>query len=413
MKKGQIFDLAYEFRNSKLWKQIYEEELFAVKLPHDIAYCNIMGRNGDHMALAVYIGTKGFTSYRELTSMPDFGPPTSMADYLTQDCIQCSIEQRDLLSPEELKELKAYCTKAGISFRAPFPQFSRYYPYCLPWTVSSKEDWDAIGTALLVASKMSAVIKQSGKAALGLWPVSVDLNGEEFASEQLGFFENPPSEKVTIPLYSIVDGELVIERTSLPPYVEKPFSAPTCINEISVAKLKQKKQKGVFECDVIRLPQPVDGEPPYIPAMVMTVDERGNVLKPSIAKGPEYDPDELLNEFITNLGDAYPKTIKICSEEAKTLLEKFCKKANIRLTMTEEMDLLDEAVDSLMDHFEYDDDDDDDYEESDLEEMIAMLDMMTVGEIKMLPNMVLDQILDAADLFPPEIVKKVRKSRGK
>jgi len=28
MKKGQIFDLAYEFRNSKLWKQIYEEELY-------------------------------------------------------------------------------------------------------------------------------------------------------------------------------------------------------------------------------------------------------------------------------------------------------------------------------------------------------------------------------------------------
>ena len=52
-------------------------------------------------------------------------------------------------------------------------------------------------------------------------------------------------------------------------------------------------------------------------------------------------------------------------------------------------------------------------EESDLEEMIAMLDMMTVGEIKMLPNMVLDQILDAAELFPPEIVKKVCKARGK
>jgi hypothetical protein len=31
----------------------------------------------------------------------------------------------------------------------------------------------------------------------------------------------------------------------------------------------------------------------------------------------------------------------------------------------------------------------------------------------MLPNMVLDQILDAAELFPPDIVKKVRKARGK
>ncbi len=42
-----------------------------------------------------------------------------------------------------------------------------------------------------------------------------------------------------------------------------------------------------------------------------------------------------------------------------------------------------------------------------------MLDMMTVGQIKMLPNMVLDQILYAAELFPPEIVKKIRRARGK
>ena len=31
----------------------------------------------------------------------------------------------------------------------------------------------------------------------------------------------------------------------------------------------------------------------------------------------------------------------------------------------------------------------------------------------MLPNMVLDQILYAAELFPPEIVIKIRRARGK
>ena len=113
MNKIHLYNLAYEFRNSKVWKQIFEEELFAVKLPgktagENIAYCSLMGKRGEHMALAVYIGAEAFTSYRKLAAGNADYELSCMSDLLVQDCIQCSIEQRDQFDPDELDELKAY-----------------------------------------------------------------------------------------------------------------------------------------------------------------------------------------------------------------------------------------------------------------------------------------------------------------
>ena len=73
----ELFDLAYAFRNSKIWKTVFEEELFAVSLPdRRIGSCYMMGRNGEHMALAVHIGREGFSSYRKLKDRdPSAGSP--------------------------------------------------------------------------------------------------------------------------------------------------------------------------------------------------------------------------------------------------------------------------------------------------------------------------------------------------
>ena len=63
----ELLDLGYRFRNTKLWKTIYEDELFAVQLRNrQIGYCSLMGRNGEHMALGLYIGSAGFSTYREV-----------------------------------------------------------------------------------------------------------------------------------------------------------------------------------------------------------------------------------------------------------------------------------------------------------------------------------------------------------
>ena len=92
-----LFDLAYKFRNSKVWKAFYEDEVFAVTLPDgQIGYCYIMGRSGEHMALSVHIGGEGFTTYRKIKELNRFTAPSEAL--MIQDCIQCSIEKKDMLS---------------------------------------------------------------------------------------------------------------------------------------------------------------------------------------------------------------------------------------------------------------------------------------------------------------------------
>ena len=118
----ELLDLGYRFRNAKLWKSIYEDELFAVQLRNrQIGYCSLMGRNGEHMALGLYIGSAGFSTYRELISRSSRIEAQNPAELLTQDCIQCSIEKRDQFSPEEIEELRVFCYASGMDAEGLLP----------------------------------------------------------------------------------------------------------------------------------------------------------------------------------------------------------------------------------------------------------------------------------------------------
>ena len=126
----------------------------------------------------------------------------------------------------------------------------------------------------------------------------------------------------------------------------------------------------------------------------------------------------MLKDLIKSLNGAYPKAIKVRTEETKALLEGFCRDAHILLVMTEELAHIDEALDDLFDHMMDDDDDDDDddvgdVDAEDLEDMTAMLAQMSVSEIRSMPDFILDQILDVAEYFPADIIKKVRQAKGK
>ena len=177
--------------------------------------------------------------------------------------------------------------------------------------------------------------------------------------------------------------------------------------------MKRRKQKGVYECELIRFPDPVEGEPPFFPVVLLTTNEDGFLLPPSLSTGPMCDPDAMLKDLIKSLNGAYPKAIKVRTEETKALLEGFCRDANILLVMTEKLDHIDEALDDMFDHMLNDDDDDiDDIDEDNLNDMAEMLAQMSVSQIRSMPDFILEQILDMAEYFPPDIIKKIQKAKG-
>ena len=50
MNMDRMYELAFKFRDTKLWNYVYEDELFAVKLSDGrFAFCSIMGNSGQHI----------------------------------------------------------------------------------------------------------------------------------------------------------------------------------------------------------------------------------------------------------------------------------------------------------------------------------------------------------------------------
>ena len=397
MDRFPTYDLAYTFKKSKLWQLIREQQVFAVRLPDgQIGYCLIMGQNGEHMALSLHIGAEGFSSYRRLNGM-DQGP-TTYEEMLQQDCIQCSIEKRDQLSPEELNELRSYCKDRGIPFRAPFPQFARYKRYCVPWTITDDSDWNAIHTVLTIVAKIIETIEKRQFASLAPRMIYADTEDEYYLDGSRG--------TVTIPLYSIEDGELKAEQIPLPAYVEPQIAPPTSFNEVSLRKLMKMQRSGVLQCEIIRGPEPVQGEPPYLPALLMTVvQENGLVLTPVMSKGVDYDPNEMVDALLGSLVSAkfFPDAIMARTEETLTIIEPFCKKAKIKLVKSNELDELDDVIDAMMERME----ESDDNHEGDV---IEALQQMSIEQIKALPDFMLEQMLQLGDVLPKMIIDKIKEA---
>ena len=70
MISDKLYELAFAYKKTKLWKILWESELFAVKFSDGrIGYISIMGNLGEYCALGLYIGEEGLNSGAELPAM--------------------------------------------------------------------------------------------------------------------------------------------------------------------------------------------------------------------------------------------------------------------------------------------------------------------------------------------------------
>ena len=67
MISDRLYELAFEYKKRKLWKILWDLQLFGVKLSDDrIGYISIMGAAGEHCALGLYVGDEGMESFRTI-----------------------------------------------------------------------------------------------------------------------------------------------------------------------------------------------------------------------------------------------------------------------------------------------------------------------------------------------------------
>lgn len=399
MATEKMYDLAFQYKETKLWKQLYDDELFAVKLSDgEIGYCCVMGMMGEHTALAVYVGAEGYQSYCALRNA-DQNRMTGqwMGELLTsQSCLQCSFENKDMLSEEELEEVRRYAREHEKTLRGKnaFPQFTKYQPGRFPWHYDSKLDEQRICDALSAAIELKKRLRSYVK--------------EEFALHSME--ENP----VQIPLFVFENGHWSTNSTELPDAAIR-YPEPQLTNDVTAARIKRKAKAGVWECRTLRLPTAIqeeghEEEAPYYPLALLYIELGNEQVQEPITTTDE-DPAEMLNEFAQAILDAKtaPREIHCVDDHCYALLKDLCAKTGIRLEKTNEPEAFHDVVEDLLEYLANSEDGEPDQE--DIEEMFDMLMQMSDGELRQMPQELVNMLYSLAEegALPEELESRIRK----
>ena len=167
---------------------------------------------------------------------------------------------------------------------------------------------------------------------------------------------------------------------------------------------------------MVRIPDPTGDESddgaPYLPAILLSVDEDGMVRLPVMMRHAVYDPNEAVNDFLRGMIEekCKPKKIYVRTEETMFLLEEFCRKAGIKLVREDNLELLEEARETMLERFR--DEEDDNEEAFGLNEIIKMLENIPDRELRTMPEFMIHQIIEMADsgMLPKHIVQKIRRN---
>jgi hypothetical protein len=115
---------------------MYKQNMFGVRFPEtdQLGFVSVMGNLGEHLALALYLGKKGFEGF---WTMQQAGYELTPDIVLQVPQLQASLEDRELITTEDRKIIK----QLNLKFRGKnaWPQFRSYRPGCFPWYLEKQE----------------------------------------------------------------------------------------------------------------------------------------------------------------------------------------------------------------------------------------------------------------------------------
>lgn len=387
MATDRMYDLAFQFRDSRLWEKFYDSELFALRFSDgETGYCSIMGNAGELWALTVYLGEEGYRSFLRVGDEEAMfrSRLETQAVVAMQNCLQACLEDKDYLTDEEMEEVRRYARKHGRKLRGKFayPQFQKMRPGRYPWFYDSPLDEQRICEALAAALEVSRRMETHTKKDLG------------FASVLTG--------AKCIPYLEQADGEWVWSSVPVPE-AEPFYPRPLFENEVLAARIRKMKKRGTWECSAVFLPNPVqaeegDGEAPWFVMVLVTADlDRDSVSQGATVYGVDFA--EAMNQYAENMLDqeTAPVTLFVCDDRAEAILEDFCKKTGIRMQRTGEPEMMEEILEDLLEHMERSFSDDAALDE-DISLMLGMLGAMSEDELRQMPRDLAEGILQMADL---------------
>lgn len=307
MPSDRLYKLAFEYKKTKLWQRIGEEELFAVRTADgEILWCIIMGSIGQHIALSAYRGDSGLLSLRK---MLDVNADT-FEKMILQDCMQCSFENKNFLQKEELDAVRAYAKANQITLRGAyaFPQFISYKPYHYPWMTDEQEEGllcEALEAMLFIAEKP-------------------DKFFDEFFAFEAFFPGDAYTAGAKVPLLEKGENGFTVSSISLPE-VSEAFPAPAMQDELLATSIRKIPSKGVYECKLLYLNHPTqenENERPFFPAVPLLVQQSSQYVVSVLPDNYQQHPEKMVWNFADALKQQklHPSTICVQRDDERTFL---------------------------------------------------------------------------------------------
>ena len=399
--RDKLYELAFRYRKTRLWQKVYEDMPFGVQLEDgEIAYCVVMGRMGQHIAIAAYVGDSGYQSYRFLYdhNSDDLNEIELGMMISCQNCLQCSFENKDMLEDDELYEVKNYTAEHNMTLRGKnaFPRFVKYMPGRYPWFYDAEQDIQRMTTVLSAALAVAQMLEE--KKEIGFTYIDEDPDN--------------------IPLLTQKKGRWEVNTVALP-NKEMALPHPLYENELQAARIRKARKKGELVCGSMRLPEPVlddfDDCAPYYPFVLASVDPvSGLVITPIITM--ELEPEEIITKFADTIATGLsfvPKIIYARDDLCATLLEDFCRETDIQLSRDGDFEELEEAMENMI--ASADDESDDEDVGRQVEELMMLVDALPDADLRSMPEELVELFRHLADedILQDHLVHRLQKALGR
>lgn len=393
MISNRLFALAFEYKKTKLWNKILDTEIFALKMSDGTTgYISVMGAGGSHLAIALYLGDNGINNLRTITDMEEYqeSPFQYQEKILSQECLQCVFGNKNELTQKELEETKNYTQihKIRLFGKNAYPQFIKYLSYRIPCYLQTEQDQNYLCEALSASIALADILKGKNPHMIGL-----DIIHRE--SKEILMLEQK-------------DEQYFFSMAELPEVPSINHPVPDITNDINLAKIKRYKKFGIWECEIIRFPKPVESEEglPFYPIVLLAVETSSDYILPmSPVSDYEKHPEQLMNFLINALLEdkVRPMAIKVRDERTYHFLKPLCDKLKIPFSLIKKMPSLENVEKALWKRLSQN-------ETNELEEILTILDSIMSLEdkyLRELPDFMiqqLDSILEKDDIELPEEV---------
>jgi hypothetical protein len=340
----KLYALADRVKALAPWEWMDESHMFGVRDPdtEELGFVSVMGRLGEHFAIALYLGSEGLEGFQVMESGSLEDNPMMLMDVPQ---LQLSFADREEIDKSDREVMQ----KLNLKYRGAksWPQFRSFCMGFLPWYLTGEEA-RFLAHALEQLLEMAPRLKTDPDFVFPEKELALSA-GDDDEDDSLGEYLVREADKLengslqwresmqTIPLPVPDDFHVTIS----PDDMDTAFALP----------LSQMTREIAF----VPLPTPVgeSGQRPYLPRGLFIVDAPSCFILalemvpplPNANAAWEKVPQMVLTHLAKS--QARPGHIKVADELLYELLAPLCDQMRIKLSLHDELPAADAALESM------------------------------------------------------------------